>query len=237
LLFGVIVSQTTGCVITSDPDQATINAEWTFHNVNGSGSLSPNNPCPAGFNTVALHNVEVDLDDRPIGPEVIDLFDCVDGRNFSDPLPPGVYQTFLSVTSGSGGTVYADSLAAIVDVTASDKTFTAQIIDNGGYFKIAWDLRDAVSNAPLDCVDIPDIDGVEIASTLAGTTQAVTDIFDCENLVDFSAAIQEGTYVVSVAALDRAGAALGQPRTLPDEDIFNRNEVTDLGLVALPIDP
>lgn len=238
LLLGAIATQTTGCVITSgDPEEATISAEWSFHTVNPSGQLSPPNSCPPGFNTVALHNQELDANDRPIGPEIIDLFDCIDGRNFSDPLLPGVYSTFISVTSDGGASVFADSLVAIVDVTNSDKTFTAQIAENGGYFKIAWDLRDAVTDAQLDCRDIPDIDGVEIASTLAGTTQAVTDIFDCENFVDFSAAIMEGDYVVSVAALNGAGNALGQPETIPNQTILDRNRVTNLGTVELPIDP
>ena len=225
----------TGCII-SDPDEATINAEWSFRTVNASGQISPPNSCPTGFDTVALHNQELDASDRPIGPEIIDLFDCVDMRNFSDPVRPGVYETFISVTNASGSSIYADSLIAIVDVTVSDKTFNAQIVDNGGYFKVAWDLRDAVTNAALDCRDVVGIDGVEIASTLAGTTQAVTDIFDCENLVDFSAAVMEGNYVVSVAALNTAGQALGQPQTLNNRTMRNRNQVTDLGSVALPID-
>jgi hypothetical protein len=246
LALAAFVTQTTGCVISDSdplpppppppPDEATISAEWSFHTVNQSGQLSPDNGCPTGFNTVALHNQQLDANDRPLGPEVIDLFDCIDRRNFSDPLHPGVYETFISVTNDSGATIYADSLAAIVDVTEANKTFTAQIADNGGYFKVGWEMRDAVTSAPLECRDVAGIDGVEIASTLAGTTMAVTDIFDCDRLFDFSAPIMEGTYVVSMSALNTAGAALGQPQTLTNKDIRDRNQVTDLGTVVLPID-
>jgi hypothetical protein len=235
-MLAALVSQTTGCIITSDDDPddfATINADWSFHTVNASGQLSPPNSCPTGFSTVALHNQEVDANLRPIDSPIVDLFDCVDMRNFSDPLPPGVYETFLSVTTDGGAALYADTLTAIVDVTLSDKTFSADIIDNGGYFKVAWDLREDGTNAPLECRDIVGIDGVEILSTLAGTQEAVTDIFDCELGVDFSAAVMEGTYTVSIDALNTSGAAIGQGKVLTNQVMRDRNQVTDLGTVVL----
>ena len=237
-MLAALVSQTTGCIITSDDDPedfATINADWSFHTVNPSGQLSPPNACPPGFDTVELHQQEIDASDRPIGQEIVDVFDCVDMRNFSDPLPPGVYETFISITSDVGGTIYADTLAAAVDVRTTDATFSADIVDNGGYFKVAWDLRRQGTNAALDCRDVAGLDGIEIASTLSGTTQAVTDIFDCEVGVDYSAPVMEGTYVIKMEALNTAGQAIGAGQTLNNKVMRNRNQVTDLGLVTLQI--
>jgi len=114
LLLAALVSQTTGCIITSDDgddvvdDFATIDAEWSFHEVDASGRPVVTNGCPTGYDTVALHNQQFDpASGRDIGTEVVDLFDCVDTKNFSDELVPGVYETFLSVTSPGGASIYA----------------------------------------------------------------------------------------------------------------------------------
>jgi hypothetical protein len=236
-MLAALASQTTGCIITTDddPDFATITADWSFHTVNGGGQLSPENNCPPGFPTVALHNQELDGNNRPVGPEVIDLFDCIDGRNFSDELLPGVYETFIRVTSDSGLNLYAESLPEIVDVRVNDVTTDPRIVDNGGYFAVAWDLREQGTNAPLECRDVAGIDGIEIASTLSGTTQAVTDIFDCEVGSSFSAPVMEGQYVISVDVLDTAEMPIGQGVVLNNKVMRDRNQVTDLGVLTLQV--
>lgn len=241
LLLAALASQTTGCIITSDDtsDYATITAEWSFHTVNPEGMLSPPNSCPAGYNTVALHSQEVDASDRPIGAEVIDLFDCVDMRNFSDPLPPGAYETFLSVTSDGGASIYADSLAAIVDVTTADKTFSAQIVDNGGYFKMGWDLRRQNTAAPLNCTDLAATDGVGVTATLASNSNIfVPDDFDCvdgETFSVFTDALAKGVYNVAIQAINAQSAAIGPATVLSNRSIGDRNSVTDLGVVTLDV--
>jgi hypothetical protein len=236
LTLAALVSQTTGCIITSDdPDDfATITADWSFRTVNVAGSLSPENNCPAGFPTVALHSQELDGSNRPVGPEVVDLFDCIDGRNFSDELLPGVYETFIRVTSDSGLNLYAESLPEIVDVRVNDVTIDPLIVDNGGYFAVAWDLR-TLQNAPLDCRDIAGLDGIEIASTFSGTSEGVTDIFDCEVGSAFSAPVMEGTYVISVAALDTAKEQISEDLVLNNKVMRDRNQVTDLGVLTIQV--
>jgi hypothetical protein len=236
LLLAAIATQATGCIITTEDDDpgeaAFITADWTFRNI----ATQSNTGCPAGFGTVALHNQEVDLDNRPIpGTEVIDLFDCIDGRHESAPLDPVVYETWLEVTSSGGASVYAESLSAIVDVTQVDKTFSATILNDGGYFQVAWDLRGATTNNPLQCRDVANLDGVEIISTVTGGTQAVVDKFDCENGIDISGGLLQGSYTVSVDAFDDAAGALGPPVNLTNRTIKDRNGVTDLGRVTLPI--
>lgn len=234
LLLAALVSQTTGCIITTDDDGefARMDAEWSFHDVNVDGDPVTTNPCPLGFDTVALHNQQFDpTDDRDIGPEVVDLFDCDVGRDFTDALNPGVYETFLSVTSSSGASVYASSISAIVDVTDTDKTFETQFIDNGGYFRIDWDLRKGTT--PLNCRDIAGIAGVEIIATLSGSTAAISDKFDCEDGFGYSAAVREGRYVIKVDAINGANQAIGSGPTLNDKVMGIENDIVDLGVAVL----
>jgi hypothetical protein len=236
LLFAALVSQTTGCIITSG-EEATLTAEWSFHTVNPQGMLSPENNCPVGFTEVELHTQELDTLDRPIGRPVIDVFDC-DAHIGDAPLDPTVYEAFLSVTSPEGDTIYADTLATIVDLTDSDKTFKAEVVDNGGYFKVAWDLRDVQTGSAITCADASRLDGIEINATLAGSSAATNDQFDCENGFDFSAAVMEGNYVVSVNAFEDAtpnDKLLGEVTTLNNKTMRDRNQVTDLGTVMIRV--
>lgn len=234
LLFAAVVSQTTGCIISSG-EEATLTAEWSFHTVNPQGMLSPENNCPPGFSEVELHMQELDAADRPIGPAIVDAFDCQSRVGFS-PLDPAVYEAFLVVIDDNGD-VYADTLSTIVDLTDSDKTFKAEIVDNGGYFKVAWDLRDEQNGTALSCRDVARLDGIEINATLAGSSAATNDQFDCENGVDFTAAVMAGNYVVSVNAFEDGtpDKLLGEPTTLNNKVMRDRNQVTDLGTVMIRV--
>jgi hypothetical protein len=246
LLLAALASQTTGCIITSDDDDgggdfATINAEWTFRTVNPQGQLSPPNSCPNGFATVALHNQEVDpVTGRDVGVPFVDLFDCAAMRDFTDVLPPGVYETSLSVTSDGGSQVYADSISQITDVTVDDKTFTTEIIDNGGYFKFGWDLRDRPTSAPITCRDLAASDGVGVTSTLTSNSAIfVADDFDCvdgEIFYVFTDALAKGTYNVAIQPINGSSAAIGPSVVLSNKSIGDRNAVTDLGVVTLDVD-
>jgi hypothetical protein len=243
LLLAALVSQTTGCIITSDDGDddigdefARMDVEWSFVDVDASGRPIRDNGCPAGYGSVTLHNQQFDpVTDQDIGPEILDVFDCVDEANFTDELDPGVYESFLSVTNGIGGPLYASSISAIVDVTATDKTFTSQIVDNGGYFRVDWDLRRQGSNALLACRDVANIDGVEITATLSGTSTAVVDTFDCEDGFGYSAAVREGNYVVKVDALNTSDQAIGPGALLNNKTVGIRNDIEDLGIVQLQI--
>jgi len=237
LLLAAVASQTTGCIITSDEELATINAEWSFHNVSPSGTLSPSNPCPAGYDTVVLHTTEVDALNQPFGAPIVDLFDCPDMRHLSAELDPGVYQAFVSVENDAGG-LYAKSLAAIVDVVDSDKTFRAEIVQNGGYFELGWDLVDQLTNAPLGCPDVPEIDAIGLTATIANGSDFVADDFDCidgEKFTTFTSAAPAGTYVVRVQPVDRGGVPLGPGATFNNKAMGDRNAVTNLGIAVLPI--
>jgi hypothetical protein len=246
LLLAALASQTTGCIITSDDDDgggdfATINAEWSFHTVNPQGQLSPPNSCPSGFATVALHNQEVDpVTGRDVGSPFVDLFDCAAMRDFTDVLPPGVYETSLSVTNDTGSQVYADSISQITDVTVDDKTFQTEIIDNGGYFKFGWDLRDKPSNAAITCNDLLASDGVGVTSTLTSNSAIfVGDDYDCvdgEIFYVFTDPLAKGSYNVAIQPINSAGQSIGDTTLLSNKAIGDRNAVTDLGVVTLNVD-
>jgi len=241
LLLAALVSQTTGCIITSDDDGsvelASIDAHWSFHNVNPDGtSLSPANPCPSGVDTVTLHTQGVDARGALIGPPIEDRFDCVDMKHFSAPLEPGLYEASLSV-SGSGG-LYATSISAIVDITDVDKIFTAKIVENGGYFELGWDLRRGTSSTPITCADlIAGKDRIGITATLVTNTSIfVPDDFDCELgevFSTFTSPVAKGTYDVAIEPVDSAGAAVGPSVVLQDKVMSDRNSITNLGVVTL----
>lgn len=137
LVFGLIAglaASAGGCVASSD-DVGIINAQWSFATVDGiSGNLSTIPTCPPNGPTAAVHTTRLVGGIPDASTEKIDLFNCSD---FSGALTraPGAYETFVAITSDGGGTVYGNSLAAVVDITAADKTFAVKLVDNGGYFQ------------------------------------------------------------------------------------------------------
>lgn len=231
------LSQVTGCIIENNgvpvDEAAAITATWQFKNE----ATQQITGCPTGFNTVAMHNLQLDRNDNPIpSSDVIDLFDCIDGAGISDPLVPDVYQTFLEVTDDSGNNRYAQSLSAIVDVVVTDKQFDATILNDGGYFSFGWDLVGATSNKALACADVPNLDGVESISTQTTTgASAIVDKFDCEDHFAVTGGLLQGSYSVSVSAFDASGEALGTSPKLDGKVIKDRNQVTALENVQIPI--
>jgi len=230
----LIASQAAGCVIYDDGytepvyEDATITGEWTFHNI----ATSSNTGCPTGFGTVRMISQPVDDRLAPIGEPFIDLFDCIDGRHTSALLPPDVYQVWLEVVSDSGSSLYAQSTSKIVDVIERDALFSAQILNDGGYFLLDWQLRGEVSNQTLSCAGV---DSVEILSTLSGSTEAVGDKFRCGDGSGLTAGLLNGAYTLSIAALDASDRSLGTAPPITSKAIRDRNQITDLGLITIPI--
>jgi len=226
-----LVASAAGCYFHDDGyyEDATITGEWSFRNL----ASNTDTGCPAGFNTVRMISQPVDRDFRAVGDPFIDLFDCFDGRHTSAFLPPDVYQVWLEVTSASGGSLYAQSTSKIVDVIERDALFSAQILNDGGYFLFDWTLRGQTSNQALSC---DGVDAVEIVSTLSGTTQALADKFNCADRSGITAGLLNGSYTVSVSALDRSDRAIGMSPAQSSKAIRDRNQVTDLGLITIPVE-
>jgi hypothetical protein len=210
-------------------DTGLITANWSFKEL-------PNTviaDCPPGFETADVHATLLDASGNPTSTSFVDKYTCGDNTGTSD-YPIGVYEVFVDI-NGTGG-AYGQSLSAIVDITAQDQTISVTLVDNGGYFQFDWDLVDAVTNAPLTCATAGNPDSIEIASTLSGSTAAVSDKFDCEDGTGVTGAIIQGSYTISVAALNAANASLGTAPAESNKVIGDRNSVTDLGVITIPID-
>jgi hypothetical protein len=232
-LIALTASQAAGCIIESSSDDAFITANWTFRN-EATGTTTG---CPSGFDTVALYNQEVTSSGSEIGSPIIDLFDCADGSGTSAPLPPTLFKSWISVTDTNNTSKYAESTAAYVDVTVSDKSFNAQILNDGGYFYFAWNLYGASTNADLSCAQAGATGGVEaIATDISDSSNSASDQYDCEVGAAYTAGYRAGTYTVSVSALNSSDAAIGTAPALTNKSIGIRNAVTELGTVEIPID-
>lgn len=229
-LLALVTSQAAGCVMHEEPyyEDALITGEWSFHNI----ATDTQTGCPAGFGTVRMVSQPVDNRFEPVGEPFIDLFDCIDTRHTSEYLPPDIYQVWLEIVSDSGTQLYAQSTSRIVDVIERDALFSAQILNDGGYFLIDWQLRGANTNQAVSC---DGVDSVEILSTLASSTQALGDKFTCRDGSGLTAGLLNGAYTVSVSALDASNRAVGTAPAITNKAIRDRNQITDLGLITIPI--
>ena len=234
-LIVALVSQVTGCIISSDDDDGGgngfITANWDIKSIDGTHL-----DCPTGFDTAALYSQEIDANYGNVGgPITGDLFDCVAFTGLSAPLPATTYYSWIQIENHDGSTVYAQTVEAFVDLTLSDKTFSADIYDDGGYFQMAWALT--VGGAPSSCAANADITGVEAISTEVGNANnAVSDIFHCGDHNGVTDVLPAGTYTVSVDAFNAAMQAVGTAPTLTNKTIQVQNHVTDLGTITIPLD-
>jgi hypothetical protein len=234
-LIALAASQAAGCIITSGDDtgeDAVISATWALRS-EASGTEAP---CPPGFNTAALYNQPVDANGNDVGEPFIDLFDCARKSGTSAPLPPTTYLTWVEITNDNNTSLYAQSLSAYVDVTLEDKTFNTQILVDGGYFQLQWDLRGATSNSSLTCAQAGAAGGVSLIGTqVSNPSNSNEDLFDCEDKYGITAGYTMGTYTVSVAALNAADQSIGTAPELTNKVIEFPNKVTNLGTVNIPI--
>jgi hypothetical protein len=236
VLFGLIIaSAASGCIISSGDDggnAATITAHWDIKQVNGTHLT-----CPPTYDTAALYSQEIDANYNNVGPPVIDLFNCDAFTANSAPLNPTTYYSWVAIETHDGSQTYASTVSAYVDLTTTDQTFSADIYDDGGYFQMAWQLTRASTGAPILCADVADINGVESVSTATtGSSQAIVDQFKCSDHYGVTSVLPEGTYTVSIDAINHASAAIGTADTLTNKSIVGPNKVTDLHTITIPID-
>jgi len=233
-LIVALVSQVTGCIISSGDDggggNGFITANWDIKSVD-----QTHLQCPAGIDTAALYSQEIDANYGDIGgPITGDLFDCVAFSGLSAPLPATTYYSWIQLENHDGSQVYASTVQAFVDLTLSDKSFSADIYDDGGYFQMAWTLT--VGGSPSSCAANSDITGVEAISTEVGNaSNAVSDIFHCGDHYGVTDVLPAGTYTVSVDAFNAAMQAVGTAATLTNKTIQVQNHVTDLGTITIPL--
>ena len=234
-LIALAASQAAGCIISSGDDSgsdAFISATWQLRNE----ATNTTTGCPSGYDTAALYNQPIDAAGNNAGAVIVDLFDCAAGAGTSAPLPPTLYLTWIEITTHTNtGAPYAKSLSAPVDVTVSDKTFNAQILNDGGYFQLDWNLVGGTSNQSLTCASAQ-ATGVEaIGTDVTNGSNSNSDIFNCEDHTGVSAGYLAGTYTVAVHALGAGDANIGSAPDLVNKSIRPQNQVTDLGTIMIPI--
>jgi hypothetical protein len=232
LLTGTLVSLA-GCGTTTSSNTAHITGNWAIKNVAG-GAFA----CPTGYDTAAIVSQEVDANGNNVGAPITDLFNCADGHGVTAGLYPTTYKVWIQITDTTGAQIYAQSLAAYVDLTVADKTFTADIFDDGGYFSLAWSLVAKSNNAATTCAAAASAT-VDVAGTLSGPAGTLTDFrFPCTDNGGITAVFAAGTYTVSVAAEDTSASHLsvGTAPAITNSVIKPQNQVTSLGTVVIPID-
>lgn len=214
-------------------DAATISARWSLRNMADGATTA----CPAGFDTAQLISQPVDANNNPVGDPIVDLFDCAAKAGTSAALPPDVYQVWIEIRNTDGSTLYAQSLSQFVDVRVQDKAFATQILNDGGYFQLSWDLIGNTSQQMLTCSQIAGgVDAVETISTsVADSHRFYTDKFTCEDHVGVTSGLLQGAYTISIDA-SRADKSIGTAPTLASKVIRAQNQVTDLGHIVIPID-
>lgn len=231
-LIALTASQAAGCIIESGGDDAYVTANWTFR----SEATGTTQGCPTGFDTVALYNQEVTASGSDFGAPIIDLFDCVRGTGTSAPLPAALFRSWIEVTDHNNNALWGSSTDAYVDLTVSDKSFSAQLLTDGGYFYFAWNLYGASTNADLSCAQAGATGGVEaIATDISDSTNSAVDQYDCEDGAAYTAGYRAATYTVSINALNSADQSIGTAPALTNKTIGTNNDVENLGLVEIPI--
>lgn len=247
-------TQAAGCIITTDDgDYATVGATWQITTVSlaastGTVTSTPVSTCPPGITTAALFNVAVDSAGVPLAPCTgpasisdtcfVDLYNCEDRAGLSAPLPPAMYQTWVALTDTNGNNAYATSLSAYLDVRDIDLDFNATIADNGGYFAVDWDLKAASApTGPTISCSQASSGFVNADVTLSGTTgYATTPDWPCEDHYGVTTVLPQGSYLVTVQALDNLNGFIGKAPEYTSRMIQGPNKVTDLGTATIVID-
>jgi hypothetical protein len=240
-LITTLAAQAAGCVIhttdggsggSGNTDVAAISARWSLRNmVDGTTTA-----CPAGFNTVQLFALAVDEAGNPVGDPAVDLFDCDKRTGESRDLVPDVYQVWIEVRSHDLATLYAQSLSQVIDVRRVDQTFSTDILNDGGYFQLSWDLVTRTTNRPLECSQIASLGTIKALSTSVTDARfAYVDQLVCEDHAAVTAGLLQGSYTIAIDAMV-GDMSVGKATTLTNKPIKGQSSITDLGLITIPID-
>lgn len=243
LMAATLVSQAAGCIIQpADRDYggggggggevATISARWSLRNMIDGATTA----CPAGFDTVELIAQPIDEYGYAVADPSIDLFDCNSRTGISTDLVPDVYQVWIEVRSHDLATLYAQSLSQVLDVRLADQGFSADILNDGGYFQLSWDLVGKTTNRPIDCAEVPGLQSIKALSTsISDAQRAYDDELVCEDHFAVTGGLLRGAYTITIDAM-AVDKSLGRAATLTNKVIEGQNRVTDLGHILIPID-
>jgi hypothetical protein len=233
-----VVGPAAGCVIETanrdhgSDDGAWLAATWALRNMSDGATTA----CPRGFDTVELVVQPVDDTGAPAGDPAVDLFDCDALAGTSTSLLADRYAVWIEVRSHDLATLYAQSLSQLVDLRRDGQNVAIDVLNDGGYFQLGWDLVGGTTNRPLDCTQVAGLDSlVAISTNVADARIVYDDPFRCEDHAAVTRGLLQGSYTISIDAVS-AGTSIGGIASLTDQVIYRQNRVTDLGHLIIPID-
>lgn len=220
-----------GCSSTckSEPATRAIVASWSTQNVAGATQ-----PCLAAM--ITFHWIRLDSMGNPIPASAgSDTLICSNGFGPSTLLIAGKYSVYLD----AGGV--ATTLPQVVDATAADGSYSTRFVTDGGYFKVAWKLVGVTDPTPHDCAYFGfGANGkVKLTATLTVAPMTATS-FDAMCVDGFLVSDAHPlpantTYTLALDGRSSQNAPLGQLPIPSTHTILTQNQITDLGLQALPI--
>jgi hypothetical protein len=230
LILGTVVAamamQSTACIIDggSDDDNR-IAVVWNYkvNEITRSG-------CPAGA-------AGVDLVIKSVNSGITNTFEypCSEPV-LEEYVPDDDYQIWVELVTPAGQ-LYAKSLSLVDAVYGVDKDITFDIHEDRGFFYVQWGFRGEVSNANLTCSSVAGLDAVSILATPVGTGAMVESDMDCAPGEGVSRALPPSLYTVDLDAINKnSGASFGSAEVLTNQPIDDRNQVTDLNTIIIPID-
>ena len=240
LVTATLGSQAAGCIIYDerdgyydDPpvyeDVATISTRWALRNMIDGATTA----CPTGFDTVQLIAQPIDADGVPTAEPSVDLFDCEARAGTATDLVPDVYQVWIEVRSRDLIRLYAQSLSQVLDLRAADQSFDVDILNDGGYFQLSWDLIGATTNRPISCGAAGAVDKIHAISTNVADAKFVyEDLRPCEDHIAVTEGLLQGSYTITIDAV-AGNASVGNLAV--DRTIAGQNQVTDLGHLLIPV--
>jgi hypothetical protein len=228
------VASSTGCIISSGSSDSVVTARWQFTHL---ADKSPRS-CPVGFATATIVSQATDpITHLGAGLTVVDKFNCSDLQGTIS-LPDDTYLVWVQIESDDGNQIYTKSAQTFVDTSFGDATIDIDILDDGGYFFMTWDLVAAQTQKPLTCSEagVTSSGSVEAISTsMANSQKIITDKFTCEDHFGTTDALLAGSYTVSIDALNSSDLALSNPTVVTNKQITAPDGLTDLGHIVIPI--
>jgi hypothetical protein len=227
----VAVGSSVGCGSSGSSD-VIVDVSWKFTQADGT-TLG----CPSGFDTATIISQATD-DTTHLGSGQMftDLFTCSDGQG-TIALPDDTYLIWVQIENTSGSSLYAQSQETFYDTLVDTRPVEAEIVDDGGFLFLTWDLVRAGTQAPLSCATaaVPSNGGVRtVATGVSSPAYHTDDIFTCEDHYGVTARLLAGTYTVAVNAEDSVGALGGS--TSVDATVHAPSIQTDIGHILIPID-
>lgn len=241
------VSQAAGCIIVAD-DDPTGDAQVTWDLLSADQNGNPIAAgCPSGATSAIIYALE---DGAPAGDAFIDKYDCAAGAGTAADLPAGRYLVWVRLTDTSETAVFAESGSLITDIVSGGITPVNQdIYVDHGFFQVGWTLNPTAGGS-VNCSQVVGEDGVSILATVAGGSNFIDTIVDCEaGLAPLStitspipsapSTLQTGAqYTVAVSLLNAAQQSIGDAPTIapsPDRALNYGNEFQNLGTVGIVV--